>query len=117
MSGRKPVIVRPIRWDRLRTDEALREIHRRLEIADPFVSPHAFERLEEREEQGCLNAVDMMTILRKGTIRQTPVREADGWKVIVEKRMPGSRDAGVVTLIVHPGDDLEVWTVVWMDWL
>lgn len=117
MSENKAVIVRPIRWSQLRTDEAQREIKRRLAIADPFVSPHAYDRLAEREEQGSLNAVDMMNILRTGTISQAPVLESGGWKVVMEKRMPGSRCAGVVTLIVHPGDDLEVWTVEWMDWL
>jgi hypothetical protein len=110
-------IVRPIRWQRLRADEAELEIRRRLELASPFISPHAFDRIEEREEDGVLNSVDMMNILRLGTVCQPPVREQRGWKVIVEKRMPGTRDAGVVTLILHPGDELEVWTVEWMDWL
>jgi hypothetical protein len=117
MSGKALNVSRPVRWNNLRTDEAEREIKRRLDLSDPFVSSHAFDRLEEREEQGCLNAVDMMRILREGNVREQPVRENDGWKVIVERRMPGTRDAGVVTLIVYPGDDLEVWTVEWMDWL
>ena len=117
MAESKPVVLRPIRWDRLRTDEAEKEIKRRLAIAEPFVSPHAFDRLEEREEQGLLNSVDMMEVLRTGSVCQPPRRQAEGWVVVVEKRMPGSREAGVVTLIVLPGDELEVWTVQWMDWL
>lgn len=117
MGEPKTVVVRPIRWNRLRTDEAEREVRRRLALSDPFVSPHAFDRMEEREEQGSLNSVDMMTILRTGTVDKPARREEDGWLVIVEKRMPGTRCAGVVTLIVHPGDGLEVWTVEWMDWL
>ncbi len=100
----------------MRTDEAVREIRRRVEIDAPFVSAHAFDRMEEREEQGILNSVDMLEILRTGSVRQDPRKERGGWLVIVEKRMPGTRDAGVVTLILHPGDDLEVWTVEWMDW-
>lgn len=117
MGERKAVIIRPIRWSQLRTDEAEQEIRRRLAIADPFTSPHAFDRLEERDEQGTLNPVDMMRILRSGSVCKPPRLESEGWIVIVEKRMPGTRVAGVVTLIVHPGDDLEVWTVQWMDWL
>jgi len=117
MGERNVVVLRPIRWSQLRADEAEREIRRRLAIADPFVSQHAFDRLNEREEQGTLNDVDMMKILRTGSVCKPPVREVHGWKVIMEKRMPGTREAGVVTLIVHPGDDLEVWTVEWMDWL
>lgn len=112
----KPTIARPIRWQNLRTDEAEREIARRLLLGAPFVSPHAFARMAEREELGVLNSVDMMEILRRGSISRSPRQEDRGWIVIVEKRMPGSRLAGVVTLVVNPGDDLEVWTVQWMDW-
>ncbi|MCG0993896.1 hypothetical protein LHT11_01605 [Acetobacter indonesiensis] len=110
---------RPIRLDRttLRTDEAEREIRSRAEQGEIFVSAHAYDRLEEREEQGVLNSVDMMTILKTGTVCDQPERVEEGWKVIVEKRMPGSRDAGVVTVIVFPGDHLEIVTVEWMDWL
>lgn len=110
---------RPIRLDRttLRTDEAEREIKSRAERGEIFVSPHAYDRLEEREEQGALNSVDMLAILKTGTIRDEPERVEDGWKVIIEKRMPGSRDAGVVTVIVFPGNHLEIVTVEWMDWL
>ena len=115
MSDQKSVVIRPIQWTRLRTDEAEREIRRRLKIADPFVSPRAYDQMEYREEQGRLNSVDMMTILSKGAVYKEPRLEEGGWVVIVEKRMPGARDAGVVTLIVNPGDDLEVWTVGWMD--
>jgi hypothetical protein len=116
MSDPRVVVVRPIRWDRLRTDEAEREIQRRLKINAPFVSDHAFERLDEREEQGRLNSADMLKILQAGSVCKEPRRENNGWMVIVEKRMPGSRQAGVVTVIVVPGDDLEVITVQWMDW-
>ena len=56
-------------------------------------------------------------ILKEGTVRRQPKKEENGWSVIVERRMPGTRDAGVVTVIVHPGDELIVLTVEWMDWL
>jgi hypothetical protein len=109
-------IIRPIRWDRLRTDEAQREIKRRLDIADPLISDHAYQRIEERGDERLLDS-DVLTILRQGTVCQQPRREEIGWSVTVERRMPGTRDAGVVTVIVHPGDDLIVVTVEWMDWL
>jgi hypothetical protein len=115
MSDQKPVVVRPIRWANLRADEALREIRRRLALSDPFISPHAFDRIDERQELGKLTTVHMLSILETGTITQNPRREDGGWVVVVEKRIAGCREAGVVTLIVHPGDDLEVWTVQWMD--
>jgi hypothetical protein len=110
-------IVRPIHWNRrLRTDEAQREIKRRLDIADPIITDHAYDRIKERGDERLLDS-DVLTILRQGTVRQQPRKEENGWSVTVERRMPGSREAGVVTVIVHPGDDLNVITVEWMDWL
>jgi hypothetical protein len=38
------------------------------------------------------------------------------WKVVVVKRMPGTREAGVVTLIAKDDNTLFVKTVQWMDW-
>ena len=111
----KAQIVRPIRWDRLRTDEAEREIRRRLDAGDPIFSDHAYDRIDERGDERLLDS-DVLTILRQGSVRQPPKKEPNGWSVTVERRMPGSRDAGVVTVIVHPGDDLIVVTVEWMDW-
>jgi len=111
--------MRPIRLDRdtLRTDEAEQEIRRRLDIGSPTVTLHAFERLEEREEQDQLNSADMMRILEKGFIQEEPEKTDEGWIVTVTMRMAGCRDAGVVTAILVPGDDLIVITVEWMDWL
>lgn len=113
----KAQIVRPIRWSRLRTDEAEREIRRRLELPDPplTISEHAYDRIEERGDERLLDS-DVLMILKHGTVRQEPQKEEDGWSVVVERRMPGTRDAGVVTVIVHPGDNLFVKTVMWMDW-
>lgn len=114
----KAQIVRPIHWDRLRTDEAEREIRRRLDLPDPplTIREHAYERIEERRDERLLDS-DVLRILKEGTVRRQPKKEENGWSVIVERRMPGTRDAGVVTVIVHPGDELIVLTVEWMDWL
>ncbi len=51
-----------------------------------------------------------------GIMRSPRRKERNGWSVVVERRMPGTRDAGVVMVIVHPGEDLTVLTVDWMDW-
>jgi hypothetical protein len=60
---------------------------------------------------------DVYWILETGTIMQTPTREnAREWKVIVVKRMPGTREAGAVTLIAMDNEKLFVKTVEWMDW-
>jgi len=108
-------IVRPVRWERLRADEAEREIRRRLEIGDPIITDHAYDRMAERGGERLLDA-DVLRILHQGSVRQAPSKEPNGWSVTVERRMAGGRDAGVVTVIVHPGDDLIVVTVEWMDW-
>lgn len=113
----KAEIVRPVRWNNLRTDEAEREIKRRLALPDPplIIKEHADSRIQERGDERLLDS-DILTILRTGTVRQQPRKEVNGWSVVVEKRMPGTRDAGVVTVIVHPGEELIVVTVEWMDW-
>jgi hypothetical protein len=46
-----------------------------------------------------------------------PVLDNGDWKVIVVKRMPGTRKAGAVTLFTKDGKTLFVKTVEWMDWL
>jgi hypothetical protein len=62
--------------------------------------------------------VDVYWILETGTVQARPTKENSGeWKVIVVKRMPGTREAGVVTLIAQDDDTLFVKTVQWMDWL
>ena len=38
-----------------------------------------------------------------------------GWKVTVVRRMPGTREAGVVTIVWRTKDELFVKTVEWMD--
>lgn len=117
MSKAPIVHLRPPKWDDLRADEAEREIKRRLKVSSPIVTDHANERMSEREEMGCLNSVDMFRILETGSVMSKPEKVRNGWKVVLQKRMPGSRDAGVVTVIVPPpSDDLIVVTVEWMDW-
>jgi len=108
-------IVRPIRWASLRTDEAERVIRERAKDQGKIIfGTHAFERIEQRS----ITQVDALNILKMGCVREEPQKlsgEGD-WTVIVERRMPGGRMAGVVTIIFHPpSDTLFVKTVEWLD--
>ena len=109
---------RPTRWDNLRADEAERLVRQRVkDTGNVIFSRHALKRIRERLEGYGFSTVDVLWILETGTIRDRPTREdAASWKVIVTKRMPGTRDAGVVTLIATEDDTLFVETVEWMDW-
>ena len=109
-------IVRVVRWDRLRTDEAEKEIRERL--ADPganlIIGNHAYDRIELRS----INDVDVLNILQKGSVLDQPELQENGrdWKIVMVRRMPGGRYAGVVTIIFSPPSrKLFVKTVEWMD--
>jgi Domain of unknown function (DUF4258) len=106
---------RPIRWDHLRADEAEREIKRRAEdSANVVITTHAFDRVEQRS----IVAADVYRILRTGHTDGIPQKAGEGeWKVVMVKRMPGTRLAGVVTAIASDDDQVVVVTVEWMDWL
>ena len=109
---------RPIRWDNLRCDEAERLIRERVkDTGNVIIGRHALKRIRERFEGPEFTTEDVYWILETGMIRGTPTREdRASWKVIVTKRMPGTRDAGVVTLIAMADNTLFVKTVEWMDW-
>lgn len=115
MSGDVVPFERPIRWAKLRTDEAERVIRKlAADTSKVGFADHAFDRVEERS----ITQQDAYTILREGFIEGAPEKVGDGdWKVVVTKRMPGTRDAGVVTIILREGERLFVCTVEWMDWV
>jgi hypothetical protein len=110
---------RPIRWNNLRPDEAERAIRDRVKDTDNvIIGDHALERLDLRFDSIAFTSVDVYWILETGTVQGMPVREGcQGWKVVVVKRMPGTREAGVVTIIATDSDRLFVKTIEWMDWL
>lgn len=113
-----PIPLRPIRWERMRRDEAERIVRERASDTDNvIIGDHAFERLDERS--GCVPilAEDVYEILLKGMIESDPIREGDSWKVVVIRRMPGVREAGAVTLFAQCDGTLFVKTVMWMDWI
>jgi hypothetical protein len=109
---------RPINWKRLRSDEAERIIRERVaDTNNVIISEHAFERINERSQCGLLIAEDIYNILENGQVEGQPSLEDGEWKVTVVKRMPGTREAGVVTLFARSDTSLFVLTVEWMDWL
>ena len=104
---------RPINWAKLRTDEAERLIRERAEdTARVIIGVHAFERVEERS----FTQQDIYKILRTGSVEAPPQKNIEGeWEVVVVKRMPGTREAGAITIIYRNEDTLFVKTVEWMD--
>ncbi|SMH29514.1 DUF4258 domain-containing protein [Azospirillum agricola] len=105
---------RPINWTRLRSNEAERVIKDRAKNTENVeISLHAYDRIGERS----ILAGDVYRILQEGTVEGAPVLEDGEWKVIMVKRMPGTRTAGVVTLIIADNNEVFVKTVEWMDWI
>lgn len=97
----------------LKTNDAERLIRVRVQDSkNVVVTEHAEERLEERG----MTTLDLFLILETGYVFKQPVVNTKGdWEVIVEKRLRGRRDAGVVTIILTHGAKLIVKTVQWMD--
>lgn len=110
-------IVRPLNWARLRAGDAEKIVRARTAITKNIaIGVHAFERIQGRS----ILAPDVYRILRAGSIEGEPemVTGEDGvveWKVVMVRRMAGTRDAGAVTLFVRDDEELFVKTVMWMD--
>lgn len=105
---------RPVNWQRLRADQAQRIVRERATKTEHvFFSEHAFDRIAERE----IIQEDAYWILQTGSVEGDPAFEDGEWKVVMVRRLPGKREAGVVTLFVRDSDELFVKTVEWMDWL
>lgn len=105
---------RPIRWDRLRSDEAQRVIRKwAADTGNVIIGVHAFDRIDERS----ILQTDVYRILRTGHVEGNPTRNEKGeWEVVVVQRMQGTREAGVVTIILRAQAKLFVKTVMWMDY-
>ena len=95
----------------------LADIHatiRRLAVEDRsvFISYHARERMEQR----AITRIDVIRVLQRGHVDgQIDAGENPGeWKCKVVANVRGSRDIGVVTLVIG-GDKLLVKTVEWED--
>jgi hypothetical protein len=77
-----------------------------------YLSFHAKERMEQRS----ITRVDVVRVLRRGHIDGpvVPGEYPGEWKCKVVANVRGSRDIGVVTLVIG-GDKLLVKTVEWED--
>lgn len=105
---------RPVSWQKLRSDEAERIVKERAQKTESiFIGEHAFDRIEDRS----ILQEDVYWILRDGFVEREPTLHNGEWKVIMVRRMPGMREAGVVTLFVQENEELFVKTVEWMDWI
>ena len=103
---------RPINWAELRSDEAEKVIRERAEdTGNVIFSDHAWDRVSERE----ITRQDVFRILQQGYCQEPAKDEFGRWKVIVTKRLQGSREAGVITVIVDDEEKLIIPTVQWMD--
>jgi hypothetical protein len=79
---------RPIRWSKLRSDEAEQLVRKRVrDTGNVIIGRHALQRVRERFEGPDFTTEDVYWILETGTFQHSPVREDDScWKVIVRKR-------------------------------
>ena len=76
-----------------------------------IITDHARERMEERS----FTIVDVLTILRQGGVYLLPfLNERGDWQTEVERRMPGGREAVVIT-VVPQEEMLIVRTIMWRD--
>ena len=73
---------------------------------------HALDRMEERG----ITTLDALRVLRAGDIKGTvePGKNTGEWKCKIAKTMKGSREIGVVTLVLS-ANRLFVKTVEWED--
>jgi hypothetical protein len=77
-----------------------------------IIGDHAFDRVGERD----ITQPEVYRVLRTGMVLEQPtVNERGDWQAIMVRRMPGGRDAGVVTIVYKEGRTLFVRTVEWMD--
>ena len=99
----------PLRMTASRAESIIRE--RAQDTSKVFLGTHAKERSLERG----IYKDDIYRILRNGGVRGEPEPAREGeWKCKVVMRLRGSRDAGVVTIILV-GDGLFIKTVEWED--
>ena len=77
-----------------------------------YLSNHARERMDLRS----ITRIDVIRVLRRGHIdgEIVPGKSPGEWKCKVVANVRGSRDIGVVTLVIG-GDSLLVKTVEWED--
>jgi len=103
---------RPVNWQRLRSDEAERVVKERARQTDNvFFAAHAFARIEER----AIVQEDVYWILETGSVEGYPIFDDGEWKVVMVRRLPGKREAGVVTLRLIPLTQVRLYLVFWLN--
>ena len=81
-----------------------------------IITEHAFERSEERSEIEVVDTPTIYRILQTGQVFGEPIKNERGhWQATMAGRMPGGREACVVTVIVREDHKLIVRTVMWKD--
>jgi len=101
--------VAALRWSAAAATRVIRE--RAADSNKVTVTDHAQQRMEERG----ITLDDVLGILRQGHVYLTPRKnERSEWQAEMERRMPGGRDAAVVT-VVPRRSGLIVRTVMWRD--
>jgi hypothetical protein len=108
---------RPIRWERLPSDQAEKIIREWAQDTDRIIiTDHAFERSEDRSELDRVDTPTIYRIMQTGQVFGEPTKNEKGhWQVIMAARMPGGREACAVTVIVREDHTLIVLTVMWKD--
>lgn len=76
-----------------------------------ILGTHAKERMLERE----ITNIDILRVLRSGVVEESPsLTERNEVKVKMVLRIRGSREAGVIAIVLH-NDRIFVKTVEWED--
>lgn len=100
---------------KLRMSRARAQMLVRAQSADShnvIIGKHAKERMLERE----ITNMDVFRVLRSGTVDEGPSETESGeLKVKMVQRIRGSREVGVVTIILRGNRRLFVKTVEWED--
>jgi hypothetical protein len=106
---RKGVIL-PFRLSPARAQAVINETAQ--DTSQVILSDHALDRMDERG----ISDIEVYRILQLGRVVDEPTRtEGKEWKCKVIMRLPGSRTAGVITIILHDGM-LFAMSVEWEDW-
>lgn len=110
MSDEPSARVVPLRPDRASVHATIRRIA--TEDRRVYLSEHAKERMEQR----AITRIDLIRVLTRGHIEGDiiPGNRAGEWKCKVVANVKGSREIGVVTLLIN-NDRLLIKTTEWED--
>lgn len=104
-------ITRPINWARLNAKQAELIIRERAKDSQNIkMKTHAGDREDER----AIPMPDILKILRTGYVTELPEagKKSGEWKIKIEKRLRGEREAAAICLLIK--EDSFVWVVTVM---